>query len=105
MCPKTKGRSSHPCILTHYAPPAPPRARPQREKKTLKPIVENGKLMMLTSHTLAPVPLAIGGAGLPDGVALREDMPNAGLANVAATIINLMGYEAPKHMQPTLLAA
>ena len=39
------------------------------------------------------MPLAIGGAGLPAGVQLRGDLPDAGLANVAATIFNLMGYE------------
>jgi hypothetical protein len=27
---------------------------PQREKKTLKPIVQDGKVVSLTSHTLAP---------------------------------------------------
>ena len=54
-----------------------------------------GKVVSLTSHTLAPVPCAIGGTGLPAGVALRgvDDMPEAGLGNVAATIFNLMGYQ------------
>lgn len=78
----------------------------QRQKKTLKPILdEEGKPVALTSHTLAPVPVAIGGKGLPEGVAFREDLPKAGLANVAATIFNLMGYEAPAHMQPSLVHA
>lgn len=77
----------------------------QRKKKTLEPIFNGeGKPVPLTSHTLAAVPLAIGGAGLPEDVVLRDDLPNAGLGNVAATIFNLMGYEAPAHMQPTLLA-
>ena len=75
----------------------------QREKKTLKPMFVDGKALPLTSHTLAPVPLAIGGAGLPASVTLRVDMPEAGLANVAATVLNLMGYEAPAHMQPSML--
>ena len=77
----------------------------QRKKKTFEPIIENGKAVALTSHTLAPVPLAVGGAGLPASIVLREDMPDAGLGNVAATILNLMGYEAPGHMQPSLIAA
>jgi hypothetical protein len=79
-------------------------ARVQREKKTLKPIIQDGKTVPLTSHTLAPVPLAIGGTGLPENVVLREDLPNAGLANVTATIIELMGFQPPAHMQPSLLA-
>jgi hypothetical protein len=29
----------------------------------------------------------------------------AGLANVTATYINLMGYEAPADMEPSLIAA
>jgi 2,3-bisphosphoglycerate-independent phosphoglycerate mutase len=77
----------------------------QRQKKTLAPIKdENGKPVPLTSHTLAPVPVAVGGAGLPAGLKLRDDLPKAGLANVAATVLNLMGYEAPSHMEPSMLA-
>jgi hypothetical protein len=38
------------------------------------------------------VPLAIGGAGLPADVKLRDDLPEAGLANVAATVFELLGY-------------
>ena len=76
----------------------------QRTKK-LDPILEDGHTIALTSHTLAPVPVAVGGAGLPAGVHLRDDLPNAGLTNVAATIFNLLGYEAPAHMQPSLITA
>lgn len=133
----------------------PPARLPQRDKKTKKPLVAEGKVVSLTSHTLAPgarrpappaggcqapmlpnarcralplappppptsrppnnmhstptllptcarpapppppaVPLAIGGSGLPEGVRLREDLPDAGLGNVAATMFNLMGFEA-----------
>lgn len=28
---------------------------------------------------------------------------NAGLANITATYINLLGYEAPSHYEPSLL--
>jgi 2,3-bisphosphoglycerate-independent phosphoglycerate mutase len=77
----------------------------QRAKKTLAPLLENGKPVALTSHTLAPVPVAFGGAGLPEGLRLRDDMPEGGLTNVAATVLNLMGYAAPAHMQPSLLDA
>jgi 2,3-bisphosphoglycerate-independent phosphoglycerate mutase len=78
----------------------------QRQKKTLKPIFDDaGKPIPLTSHTLAPVPLAVGGTGMPAEVVLRDDLPGAGLANVAATVFNLMGYISPAHMQPSLLKA
>lgn len=75
----------------------------QRDKKTKKPIVAEGKVVSLTSHTLAPVPFAIGGAGLPDDVKLKEGMPEAGLGNVAATLFELMGYAAPSHMLPSMI--
>ena len=52
----------------------------------------------LTSHTLAPVPVAIGGPALPANIKFRDYLPKAGLANVTATYINLMGYEAPAEM-------
>jgi 2,3-bisphosphoglycerate-independent phosphoglycerate mutase len=77
----------------------------QRQKKTLAPIIENGKAVALTSHTLSAVPCAIGGAGLPADIKFKENMPDAGLAHVASTILNLMGYQAPPHMQPSMLAA
>ena len=64
---------------------------------------EDGKLLTLTSHTLAPCPVAIGGPGLPAGTKFRSDLPDAGLANIAATYLNLMGFQAPDIMQPTLI--
>jgi len=77
----------------------------QRQKKTNAPVQNaDGSLAALTSHTLAPVPVAVGGPGLPQGVKFREDLPDAGLANVTATFMNLMGYAAPECMQPSLLA-
>jgi 2,3-bisphosphoglycerate-independent phosphoglycerate mutase len=76
----------------------------QRDKKG-KPLKDDkGKVIPLTSHTLAPVPLIITGAGLPESVSLRTDLPEAGLANVTATFINLLGFEAPAHYVPSLLS-
>ena len=40
---------------------------------------DSGRPLALTSHTLAAVPIAIGGKGLPDGVVFRDDMPDAGM--------------------------
>ncbi|CAI5953115.1 unnamed protein product [Closterium sp. NIES-65] len=78
----------------------------QRNNKTHKPILgPDGTPEPLTSHTLAPVPIAIGGPGLPANIRFRQDMPNAGLANVTATYINLLGFEAPEGYEPSLLEA
>jgi hypothetical protein len=49
------------------------------------------------------VPIAIGGPGLLKGCQFRTDLPTAGLANVAATFINLLGFEAPKDYEPSLI--
>jgi 2,3-bisphosphoglycerate-independent phosphoglycerate mutase len=40
---------------------------------------DSGRPLALTSHTLAAVPIAIGGKGLPEGVVFRDDMPDAGM--------------------------
>lgn len=49
------------------------------------------------------VPIAIGGPGLIPGVRFRTDLPTGGLANVAATFMNLHGFEAPNDYEPTLI--
>lgn len=75
-----------------------------------------GDVLPLTSHTLNPVPCAIGGTGLPPEVRFKKDKedgqgastaaapaPTAGLANVTATFLNLLGFEAPDFYQPSLI--
>ncbi|KAJ4850477.1 2,3-bisphosphoglycerate-independent phosphoglycerate mutase [Turnera subulata] len=75
-----------------------------KRDKSGKPAVDkNGNVQILTSHTLQPVPIAIGGPGLAPGVRFRSDVPDGGLANVAATVINLHGFEAPSDYEPTLI--
>lgn len=69
----------------------------------IPPAISDGKSIPLTSHTLNPVGIAVGGAGLPDNVQFRLDLPKAGLANVTATYINLLGFEAPSFYQPSLV--
>lgn len=49
------------------------------------------------------MPIAIGGPGLAPNIRFRQDLTGAGLANVAATVINLHGFEAPKDYEPTLI--
>ncbi|XP_021723344.1 2,3-bisphosphoglycerate-independent phosphoglycerate mutase-like [Chenopodium quinoa] len=75
----------------------------KRDKKGQPQLDKDGKVQILTSHTLQPVPIAIGGPGLAPGVRFRNDVPDGGLANVAATVINLHGYEAPSDYEPTLI--
>lgn len=77
----------------------------QREKKTNKPLMDqdSGKPLPLTSHTLAPVPVYIGGKGLPDNIVFKDDLPDAGLANITATYINLLGLQSPKLYKDSLI--
>jgi len=55
-----------------------------------------------TSHTLSAVPFAVLDAD-HDGEYLVEAGGGAGLANVAATVLNLLGFEAPADYRPSLL--
>jgi 2,3-bisphosphoglycerate-independent phosphoglycerate mutase len=52
----------------------------------------------------APVPVAIGGPGLPENVVFRDDLPDAGLANITGTYLNLLGFATPSHMVDSLIA-
>lgn len=57
-----------------------------------------------TSHTLSPVPLCIFNAEiLPCTVEMRSDLPKAGLANIAATVLQLAGFEPPSDYEPSLI--
>ena len=66
---------------------------------------DSGRPKAKTSHTLNPVPFALfdprGEFGLVD-VATLPEVP--GLANVAATVLGLLGFEAPEGYFPGLLA-
>jgi len=75
----------------------------KRNKKGEPLLDKNGKIQILTSHTLEPVPIAIGGPGLLPGVRYRTDVPTGGLANVAATVMNLHGFVAPSDYETTLI--
>ncbi|XP_076917629.1 2,3-bisphosphoglycerate-independent phosphoglycerate mutase-like [Bidens hawaiensis] len=74
----------------------------KRNKKG-EPLLKDGAVQILTSHTLQPVPIAIGGPGLAAGVKFRKDVPSGGLANVAATVMNLHGFVAPDDYETTLI--
>jgi 2,3-bisphosphoglycerate-independent phosphoglycerate mutase len=55
-----------------------------------------------TSHTLSPVPFVIHDAQYGQEYHLAPP-PDAGLSNVAATLLNLLGFDAPPDYQPSLL--
>jgi len=61
-----------------------------------------GRPKVRTSHTLNPVPCSIYVPGRR--VTLREGLEHPGLANVAATLLQLLGYAAPDDYEPSLLA-
>jgi 2,3-bisphosphoglycerate-independent phosphoglycerate mutase len=72
------------------------------DKKTGEPIVDTrGRAKPKTSHTLNPVPLHIYAPSV--SLRLKQKLPRAGLANLASTVLNLMGYEAPEDYEEGLL--
>jgi len=74
------------------------------DKKTKKAQVdERGKPRAKTSHTLNPVPLYVYAPTLPE-LRIDSSVAKPRLANVAATTLQLMGYEPPAGFEPSLLA-
>jgi 2,3-bisphosphoglycerate-independent phosphoglycerate mutase len=63
---------------------------------------KDGKRSVKTSHTLAPVPFCIMDARKHIPYRIKK-LIEAGLANVAATLLNLMGYEKPDDYEPSLI--
>jgi 2,3-bisphosphoglycerate-independent phosphoglycerate mutase len=64
---------------------------------------EQGRPKSKTSHSLSPVEFfVLDGAGRD--IAFRDDLPEAGLANIAATLTELLGYDPPELYEPSLLA-
>ena len=68
----------------------------EMDKKTKQPKVDKeGNLKAKTSHTLTPVPCIIYDNFFADKYSVKKDEGQFGLSNVAATMVNLLGYEAP----------
>jgi len=63
--------------------------------------IKNGEKLPKTSHTLNPVPFAIVANNL-ENLSIRS-VKSAGLANVAATLCNLLGLEAPEDYAESLI--
>ncbi|MGI9598398.1 MAG: 2,3-bisphosphoglycerate-independent phosphoglycerate mutase [Acidimicrobiales bacterium] len=64
---------------------------------------QDGVRLPKTSHTLSPVPFAIYDPGHGGEYSLRPPL-DAGLSHVAATVLNLLGFEAPADYQPSLIS-
>jgi 2,3-bisphosphoglycerate-independent phosphoglycerate mutase len=64
----------------------------------------DGSPQLRTAHSLNPVMFAVHDSDGPS-IHLRDDLPNAGLANVAATILQLLDLPVPADYEPSLLAA
>ncbi len=65
--------------------------------------VKDGKRIVSTAHSLNPVPCAIVDPAYQGEYELA-DLKERGLANVAATLLNLLGLEQPKEYAPSLIA-
>jgi 2,3-bisphosphoglycerate-independent phosphoglycerate mutase len=62
---------------------------------------DDGEPKRRTSHSLNPVPFAVADFG-GRGFAFR-DIERAGLGNIAATLVELLGFEVPEGYDPSLL--
>ena len=71
--------------------------RVQRDQKTGHPVVK-------TSHTLNAVPFLIHDPARADRYEIDPDrLPTAGIANVTATVLELLGFVPPDDLEPSLL--
>lgn len=62
-----------------------------------------GRPLPKTSHTLNPVPFIIYDPLLRGEYGLNSAVQTPGLANIASTVVNLMGFEAPELFEPSLI--
>jgi 2,3-bisphosphoglycerate-independent phosphoglycerate mutase len=73
------------------------------DKKSKQPLLDkSGRPRPKTSHTLNPVPFFVYAPSV--SVAIDSAAHNAGLGNVAATALHLLGYEAPEGYLRSILA-
>ncbi|MBE6550307.1 MAG: 2,3-bisphosphoglycerate-independent phosphoglycerate mutase [Ruminococcaceae bacterium] len=74
------------------------------DKKSGQPKADkNGNYKAKTSHTLNPVPCIIYDNVNAGAYTVKADEGNFGLSNVAATMVNLMGYEAPEMWDESII--
>ena len=73
------------------------------DKKGNLKLDKNGKPKAKTSHTLNPVPCIFYDNFYADKYTVKADNGQFGLSNVAATMVNLMGYEAPEMWDESII--
>jgi 2,3-bisphosphoglycerate-independent phosphoglycerate mutase len=75
------------------------------DKKSGEPALNaDGRAKAKTSHTLNAVPLHVYAPGTNVTLNARADAKAApGLANLASTVLSLLGYESPEDFEPTLI--
>ena len=73
------------------------------DKKGALKTDKNGKYNAKTSHTLNPVPCFIYDNYYRDAYTVKADEGKFGLSNVAATMVNFMGYDAPEMWDQSLI--
>ncbi len=71
----------------------------ETDKKTGDIKVKNGTPVAKTSHTLNPVPCIF----YDNNADYKVVQGNYGLANVASTVVNLLGYEAPEIWEKSMI--
>jgi len=64
---------------------------------------KKGKRVVKTAHSLNPVRLIIYDPAFQGEYALRTDVEDPGLSNIAATVMRLLGYEPPEDYDPALV--
>ena len=67
-------------------------------------VEKDGKRIKRTSHSLNPVPFVIVDSTDDESYQLNSLATGGGLANVAATVFNLLGYHAPGDYEPSLIS-
>lgn len=74
------------------------------DKKTKDPKLDkNGKYKSKTSHTLNRVPCIVYDNFYSDKYTVKNDEGKFGLSDIAATMVNLLGYEAPKMWDESII--
>jgi len=73
------------------------------DKKGELKLSKDGSKKSKTSHTLNRVPCIIYDNFNTDAYTVKEDNGNFGLSNVAATTVNLLGYNAPEMWDESII--
>ena len=76
----------------------------EMDKKGQPKVDKDGKMKSKTSHTLNPVPCIIyDNTSAKNSYTVKADEGKFGLSNVAATVVNLLGYEAPEMWDASII--